>query len=1085
MNNFNLFTGNQMESLAREFSKIVAEPLSSPFAPEIVVVQSKGMERWLSLQVAMHNSVCANFIFQFPDAFAGEIFGLFNLNVKHPSPFKAGVMTFSIMKVLPCLIAEPGFEDLKLYFGDSMENKRLFQIASCIASVFEQYLVFRPEMILKWEEGSEDNWQAKLWRKIAVIDNEYSHYPTLQRAFLECIKNNNTKPAGLPERVSVFGISYLPPFYLQIFTALSNLIPVNFFLMNPCSEYWGDIVSDREIKKINRRYLSSACRSDALHLEKGNSLLSSMGILGRDFLGFILNTNCNIFEMFEEKNSKSILSSIQSDILYLKDRDLKEPEEVFETDASVQINSCHSPMREIEVLHDCLLSFFEESGDLLPKDIIVMAPDIEIYSPFIKAVFDSQTDRALRIPYSISDLSAVRESLFIDTFISVLSLKESRLEATRIHDLLGSFWIRQKFGLDISDINIIQKWIKDTNIKWGMDDKHRVEKGLPGHYENTWKAGMKRILLGYAMTGSGRKMFSGILPYDNIEGENAKTAGRFIEFLNAVFECMKQLAIPKSLTRWRDYLHEILCVFFMHDDNVTFEIKILEEIFDDFLDDEKLSGFDDKIELEVIRSYILSRLEKKYFGAGFLSYGVTFCSALPMRSIPFRIICLIGMNNDDFPRNNFHHGFDLMAKEPRPLDRSRRNDDKYLFLEAIVSAREKLYISYIGQDVRDNTEHLPSVLVCELFDYIQKGFYIKNKKIYDHVLKKHRLQGYSIDYFSLQSGLFSYSKENYEACKTLYSLPDKKKASFFITTGFPSVRQKEADIDSETLLDIEQLSVFFKNPAKYILENRLGIFFREKTLSTDDTENFQINSLENYLMGSDMVKDRIFGNEEGDLFTVYKAMGKLPHGSAGSVSYRKMKVDASFFADTVKRFCDGRKEKKLDINLDVHGITLSGSMNGIYGDERIDFSYAKKKAKDILKAWIYHVLFCALRGKKSFFIFKDKVLEFGRVENSVAVLEDLINLYEQGMRMPLCFFPESSFEYAFNLLVKNRSEQNSLRLAQKRWEGNVYINGESEDPYYRRCFGELSLLEEPLVKEFKIISEKIFSPVFSHCKEHI
>ena len=1083
MNGLNLFMGNKMELLALEFSKIIAEPLSSALSPEVVVVQSKGMERWLSMQIARHNSVCANVSFPFPDSFVQDIFSAFILNVKHPSFFKVSTMTFAIMKVLPFLIAEPGFENLKLYFGNKIENNKCFQMASSIAFIFEQYLVFRPGMVLKWERGDEDNWQAQLWRKIAEIGKGYIHRAQLQKTFLENIKNHNTKPADFPERVSVFGISYLPPFYMQVFSALSRLIPVYIFLMNPCAEYWGDIVSVGDIKKINRKYACSDHGSN-LHLEKGNRLLASMGVLGRDFLSFILNMDCNVYELFEDNDSKGMLSYIQSDILHLTDRDSMAPEEVSETDTSVQIHSCHTPMREIEVLHDHILAFFEEIPELLPKDIIVMAPDIELYSPFIHAVFDSQTDRALRIPYSISDQSAGKKKPVIDIFMSILDLKDSRLGVTQVMDLLGSFLIRERFGLGASDIDIIQKWIKETNIKWGIDDKHRIKTGLPGSYENTWKAGIERMLSGYAMPGYGSKMFSGILPYDNIEGENAKILGKFLDFLYAVFDCMEQLEQCKSLSGWYDYFHHILDRFFVPDDMAAIEIKMLTDIFDGFLCDEKMSSFDEEIELEVIRSYFSSQLEKIRFGFGFLSSGVTFCSALPMRSIPFHIICLIGMNNEDFPGNNLRPAFDLIAKKPQPLDRSKRNDDKYLFLEAIVSVRKKLCISYVGQDIRDNTQRLPSVLVSELLDYIQKYFYIQNKCIGDHIINTHRLQAYSIDYFSLESGLSSYSKENFEACRAFYGQPGKKKVPVFISTHLPPMEKKE-DITGSALLNIDMLSVFFSNPAKYILENRLEIFFKERSMSAEDIENFQIDSLDTYFIGSHLIENRLSGNDNAEFFSVYKAMGQLPHGSAGNVAYHKLNVDAGFFADTINRCRNDRTPGELQIDSDVLSIRLSGILDGIYDDMRIDFNYAKKKPKYVLNSWIKHLVFCALTGGKSFLVCKDSVLEFGYVENSIAVLKDLINIYKQGMEMPLCFFPESSFEYAHRRLVQNKSDQSALVFAQKRWIGNDYIKGESENPYYRLCFGQSSWHETPLSKEFKILAEKIFAPVFLHCKEQI
>jgi exodeoxyribonuclease V gamma subunit len=165
------------------------------------------------------------------------------------------------------------------------------------------------------------------------------------------------------------------------------------------------------------------------------------------------------------------------------------------------------------------------------------------------------------------------------------------------------------------------------------------------------------------------------------------------------------------------------------------------------------------VEIEVVKSCLENLLEHVNFGHGFISSGVTFCAMLPMRSIPFKVVCLVGMNMDAFPRESKILGFDLMAKNPRIGDRSRRNDDKYLFLEALISARNKLYISYVGQSIRDNTRISPSVLVSELIDYIKEGFGLSE----DEIVTFHRLQAFSSEYFNTDSKLFSYSNENFAA----------------------------------------------------------------------------------------------------------------------------------------------------------------------------------------------------------------------------------------------------------------------------------------------------------------------------------
>ena len=1071
MHRFNIFTSNYLEILAEQLARIVSEPLSSILSQEIIVVQSRGMERWISMELARHNGICANCSFLFPNAFLQEIFKKLIPDMPDESPFEPGVMAFKIMKLLPACIERPGFESLKTYLKDDINNLKLFQVSEKIAQVFDQYLIFRPEMIFTWEEGKEDHWQAHLWREL-VCGSEKMHRAWLRRALIEKIRSRPDEIEDLPERISIFGISSLPPFHMQVFAEISRLVHVNLFVMNPCKEYWADIVSDREIKKIKKKYTKDICIADDLHLETGNRLLASLGTLGRDFFALISDFDCEMHELFEDQPGSNMLSSIQSDILHLRERKIK-TSTLPEYDTSIQVHSCHSPMREIEVLHDNLLAMFEEDPGLKPKDVIVMMPDIESYGPFVHAVFDAPADDLLRIPFSIADRSIKKESRLIDGFMSILDLKDSRFGAARILSVLELPGIKEKFGLAESDIEIIGCWIRDTRIRWGIDVESRSKLGLPGFYENTWKAGIERLLLGYAMPGHDRDMFCKILPYDNIEGKEVAILGKFLEFLESLFACADNLDQPRTLTGWHKTLIAVLEQFFLpDDDNTQQEIQLLRRILDDMAGKEELSGFDKKIELDVVSSYLGSRLERENLGSGFISSGVTFCAIVPMRSIPFKVICLVGMNNDAFPRDLRPLSFDLVAKNPKPGDRLRRNDDKYLFLEAIISARKKLYISYVGQSIQDNTRIPPSVLVSELLDYIEKGFSAPGKNILEQVVTRHRLQAFSPEYYKGDKKLFSYSKENFVAGSSSY---DRKGPSVFISTGLPGPSEEWKNIDIDTFC------FFFGNPARFMLERRLGIYLEEGRYVLDERESFALKGLEKYQIEQDLVNKNLSGVDLKDFLPVERAMGRLPHGNVGDFLYSEMSADVDAFAGKINEYTKGKLLNALEVDLEIAGFNLTGLLSNIYEHGLVNIRYAKTKPKDFLKSWIYHLVLCSLPAegraypKKSFIVCRDFAWEFSPVNNSRDILGYLLKLYWNGLSKPLHFFPESSFEYAQKVLTKNKSCQTAVKDAQKKWIG--FTRGESEDRYFKLCFGKT----DPLDEEFQKIAEKVFAPLLDHC----
>ena len=367
-------------------------PLSSALATETIVVQSRGMERWIALEISRRHGIFANCSFPFPNAFLQQLFSSVMANIPPKSPFDADILTVRLMQRLPDVIHQEGFRDLERYLRNDGKGIKLFQLAAKIAAAFDQYLVFRPEMISAWEDGRGDHWQARLWRILAE-ESGFLHRTRLRERFFERIGGLD-ETSGLPERVCIFGISYLPRFHLSVLAALAQVIPVHLFLMNPCEDYWGDIVSDRESRRIEDRYQAREQDTHWLHLERGNSLLASMGVLGRDFLNAIVAFECEYLEFFEEiPGKKTLLSAIQSDILHLITRQPSEGSGPDLPDPSLQIHACHSPMREIEVLHDQLLSMFDEDPALEPQDILVMTPDIELHAPFVRAIFGGEGGR--------------------------------------------------------------------------------------------------------------------------------------------------------------------------------------------------------------------------------------------------------------------------------------------------------------------------------------------------------------------------------------------------------------------------------------------------------------------------------------------------------------------------------------------------------------------------------------------------------------------------------------------------------------------------------------------------------------------
>ncbi|HEN21015.1 MAG TPA: exodeoxyribonuclease V subunit gamma, partial [Desulfobacteraceae bacterium] len=944
-----LFTSNRLEILAEKLAELISTPLGSPFETEIVLVQSKGMERWLSMEIARRCGICSNICFPFPNAFINEIFSEIVSDLPGKSSYEPGIMAWRIMEVLPSLIQKPAFNPLRAYIKNVPDLLKSYQLAERIADVFDQYLLFRPEMIFRWENGEENHWQAMLWRELVKEGGE-RHRAALAKALFEALERPETSIRCLPERISVFGISALPRFYIQVFSALSKFTQVNIFLMNPCREYWGDIFSDRDMARAAMKTGGHNPEIEALHIEKGNSLLASMGKLGRDFFSLINEFPFQESELFIDPGNNSLLSCIQSDILDLRDiQDESHNKRAIDTnDFSLQVHSCHSPMREMEALRDQILNLLDNDPDLDPCDILVMAPDIEAYTPYIQAVFDTPAGYMDSIPFSIADRTFRNEGTTADLFLAVIDLCGSRFSASEVMTLLESPAVQRKFGLGETDLEEVRRWVQGTNIRRGIDGKSLAELGLPEFEENTWNAGIQRLILGYAMPGQDEKMFAGILPYDHVEGSDASTLGRFAEFLDRLFLHVRSLKITRTLSEWYDILEKLFDDLFLPDEASEQEFQTIRSTLRNLKDTERISGFYGTVDVKVIRYFLMQNFEKEAFFSGYITGGITFCAMLPMRSIPFKVICLVGMNNDAYPRQTRQTGFDLIAEYPRAGDRSRRDDDRYLFLESILSAREKLYISHVGQSIQDNSIIPPSVLVSELLDYVEQGFEIPGENILENIVTKHRLQAFNPEYFMENGRLFSYSQENLNAARCI--LQERNPPAPFLSRD---ISTPEEDWKS---VDIEDLTSFFRNPARYLLTRRLNIHLDDNISMLSDTETFDLDGLERYQLEQDLVKRSFNGCNIKDFRIIMNASGKLPHGAVGECLFEDISGDIERFVRNTTDYMKGTPLDPLDADLNQSGFRLTGRIQGLYEKYMILYRYAGIKPKDRLNAWIHHLV---------------------------------------------------------------------------------------------------------------------------------
>ena len=748
----------------------------------------------------------------------------------------------------------------------------------------------------------EQRWQPLLWRRITAdtakdaqgapgLDSRSAlHARFLAQAEALTLAD---RPDALPRRIVVFGISSLPRQVIKVLKAVSHLCQVVLFVHNPCQHYWGDIVEGRELfrqhyRRLGARKVPEGLAETDLHLH-GHPLLAAWGRQGRDYIRLLdefdeaeryredLAQQGLKIDLFEQPEAEHLLAQIQHDILDLvplqERRAISHPEANGATtetgaapatpldahqDRSIEFLIAHSPQREVEILHDQLLAAFAEAdaqGDpLAPRDILVMVPDIATYAPHIQAVFgqfvrdDGQRDRR-HIPYHIADQGQRQRHPLLVGLEHLLRLPQARFSVTELLDLLDIPALRARFDLDEAHVPGLRAWIRGANIRWGLHGVQRAAMGLPDERERTtWRFGLQRMLLGFAAGDAGA--WKSIEPHAAVRGLEAERVGALHDLLSTLehyWQSMQQTRTPQA---WAALISALLDDIFRADTSAEQNLLLrLREALEGWVAESELAGAGkEALPLEVVSDALMPSLDSPTLSQRFLAGAVNFATLMPMRAIPFRQIWLLGMNDGDYPRSRRPADFDLMGLQVRPGDRSRREDDRYLFLEALLSARDKLGISWVGRSIQDDSELPPSVLVGQLRDHIEAGW---GKEVLKALTTQHPLQPFSPKYFNDQPStrLFTYAGEwravHGAAADDASGAGDATEA-VDPTKAEAATEADAAELGKATLEDavnLTSLGDWLRHPLRHVYQQRLSVYLNTDEEKVEDDEPFHFDSL--------------------------------------------------------------------------------------------------------------------------------------------------------------------------------------------------------------------------------------------------
>lgn len=1095
-----VYHSNRLDVLEALMEFIVErERLDDPFEPEMILVQSTGMAQWLQMTLSQKFGIAANIDFPLPASFIWDMFVRVLPEIPKESAFNKQSMSWKLMTLLPQLLEREDFTLLRHYLTDDSDKRKLFQLSSKAADLFDQYLVYRPDWLAQWETGhlveglgEAQAWQAPLWKALVEYTDELGqprwHRANLYQRFIETLESATTCPPGLPSRVFICGISALPPVYLQALQALGKHIEIHLLFTNPCRYYWGDIKDPAYLAKLLTRQRRHSFEDRELPLfrdsenagqlfnsdgeqDVGNPLLASWGKLGRDYIYLLSDLESSQeLDAFVDVTPDNLLHNIQSDILELENRavagvnieefsrsDNKRPLDPL--DSSITFHVCHSPQREVEVLHDRLLAMLEEDPTLTPRDIIVMVADIDSYSPFIQAVFGSApADRYL--PYAISDRRARQSHPVLEAFISLLSLPDSRFVSEDVLALLDVPVLAARFDITEEGLRYLRQWGNESGIRWGIDDDNVRELELPATGQHTWRFGLTRMLLGYAME-SAQGEWQSVLPYDESSGLIAELVGHLASLLMQLNIWRRGLAQERPLEEWLPVCRDMLNAFFLPDAETEAAMTLIEQQWQAIISEGLGAQYGDAVPLSLLRDELALRLDQERISQRFLAGPVNICTLMPMRSIPFKVVCLLGMNDGVYPRQLAPLGFDLMSQKPKRGDRSRRDDDRYLFLEALISAQQKLYISYIGRSIQDNSERFPSVLVQELIDYIGQSHYLPGDEALNCDESEARVKAHltchhtrmPFDPQNYQPGnLQSYAREWLPAA----SQAGKAHSEFVQPLPFTL---------PETV-PLETLQRFWAHPVRAFFQMRLQVNFRTEDSEIPDTEPFILEGLSRYQINQQLLNVLVEQDDAERLFRRFRAAGDLPYGAFGEIFWETQCQEMQQLADRV--IACRQPGQSMEIDLACNGVQITGWLPQVQPDGLLRWRPSLLSVAQGMQLWLEHLVYCASggNGESRLFLRKDGEWRFPPLaaEQALHYLSQLIEGYREGMSAPLLVLPESGGAWlktcydAQNdaMLDDDSTLQKARTKFLQAYEGNMMVRGEGDDIWYQRLWRQLT-----------------------------
>ncbi|RXR05982.1 exodeoxyribonuclease V subunit gamma [Pseudoxanthomonas composti] len=1130
---FRLYPSNALELLAGLLAHELRQPVpgQSILTPEVVLIPQVAMRRWLQATLAAEHGVAANLEFLTPGEFVARALEA-NLGPAQDE-LDAASLRWHLYAALtdPAVLSDPALAAVRTYLQDE-DALKPWALAGELAGVFEKYQAWRRDWLLRWEAGAAPNDpQAVLWRHLAT---GRAYRARRIQAYLDRFSGQaDALPQGLPRRVFAFATLNVSPDVLRVLATQARVGTLHFYLPTPAQGYWGDL----QTLGPRRRARADDLVDESLFDAGDNRLLQAWGAAGRDFMAMlgsyeVAHPSAEIDVYADPLGSgqrplrqgglgDSLLKRLQSDLFHRRRPPVPAPLAALDrTDPSLQVHACHTRLRELQVLHDQLRALLEDprfDPPLQPRQIAVLAPDIDPYIPYLEAVFGADKPGAKpgsagkpgsecsfpsiatgvptslgklhsdpgfpsRIPYALADTSPLAGEPLAEVFVRLLNLPVSRFGLNEILDLLASPPLAEAAGLDAAAFERLHGWLQAAGARWGLDAAHRAQHGAPHDDAYTWAFALDRLLLGHA-SGSSEDI-AGVAPFDALEGGALEALDALIRLLHVLAGSQRRLDQALTPAQWRERLLALLDALLPETPAAAATQRALDrlrKLVDDFAREAERAGFQAAVPAEVVRTHFASVLAEADTRAPLLTGGLSVGRMVPMRLLPFRVICLLGMNDGDFPRRDPAAGLNQLTAElgthkRRYGDRSTREDDRFLFLQLFASAQDVFYVSYLGADARDGSVREPSVLVTELIGEAA-AHHADAAAAAKALTVHHALQPFAPAAFGAEGDprRFSYRTQWQPASVRIGGT--RAPLAPWVTAPLPA-RTVEEDA-----LSLDALRRFFSAPAEQFLRQRLDLRLADASDLGEDVEPLLApgRGLQKALLQQQVFEALLQGREQ-DLYDKLRARALLPSGPLGHRQLAALVAQLRPYALAFDQWRGQAERGTQRVEIDLDGLRLHGRLEGLYDQGLAHVRLGAMNGPAAIRQGLDWLVASAAGLDLPLVRFHEAQAGVGPFERAPidpasarAALRRLLSLRAEGLQAPLPFGPYSGWEF-----FSAEDPHKAVKAAAARWRGSDHTWGEGNGEAYQLALrGCDPFADAALLRRFAETSLAIF-----HAVEH-